>query len=85
MSSTLSPVRPSKAIDYGQTLTKAAIAELSPTEICRMTHEDLVRVVRAGQMSFLHPDELNHLQYLDRSTLERLVYLARRTCRNQGF
>jgi hypothetical protein len=85
MPSTLTRPAPLKAIDPGRTFSKAAIAELSPAEIRRMTHEELVRAIRTAQMSFLRNDELEHLQYLDRLTLERLAYLARRTCRNQGY
>jgi hypothetical protein len=85
MLSTLTQPVHQKAIDLGRTFTKAAIAELSLAEIRRMTQDELVRVVQTVRMSFLEDDDLERLHYLDRPTLLRLAFLARRTCRNQGY
>lgn len=65
--------------------TKAAVAELSPAQIGRLTGEELIHVVLAVRIPFLQDDVSDHLRYLDRPALERLAYLARRTCRNQGY
>ncbi|QDT91519.1 hypothetical protein Pan161_31780 [Gimesia algae] len=64
---------------------KSLIAELSATQISRMTCADLIRLIRAVKMPLLYNDISKHLEYYDRKTLERLVYLSRRCCRNQGY
>jgi hypothetical protein len=62
---------------------KAAVAELSPQRIEAMSTGELSRAVR--DVGVLHFCDAERLELLDRPTLERLVYLARRTCRNQGY
>ncbi|MBW3542689.1 MAG: hypothetical protein KY476_20690 [Planctomycetes bacterium] len=62
---------------------KAAVAELSPRRIEAMSTGELSRAVR--DVGVLHFCDETRLELLDRPTLERLVYLARRTCRNQGY
>jgi hypothetical protein len=66
-------------------LDKSLVAELSPTQISRMACSELVRAIQAAKMSLLCKDVSEHLELYDRETLERLVYLARRCCRNQGY
>ena len=65
-------------------LDKSDVAELSLLKISRMTCDELIRVIRAAQLPLLRPDADEQLEFQDRPTLERLVYLARRCCRNQG-
>ena len=63
--------------------SKARVAELSPGRIAQMSSGELSRAIRdVGVLRFC--DE-SRLTYLDRPTLERLVYLARQCCRNQGY
>ena len=59
------------------------IAELCPAQIARMTREELTRIVRASGLPFLLPEIGPCLECCDQRTLERLVYLARRLCRNR--
>lgn len=70
---------------HADALNKAAVAELSPAQIDGMSRADMVRVIRAARMPLLRPDVEQHLEEYDRATLQRLVYLARRTCRHQGY
>ena len=66
-------------------LDKFIVAGLAPTQISRMTCDELVRVVLAAQLPLLQPEIKARLECYDRQKLERLVYLARRCCRNQGY
>ena len=63
--------------------TKASVAELSRDRITRMSSGELARAIR--DVSVLQFCDESRLDYLDHSTLERLVYLARQCCRNQGY
>jgi hypothetical protein len=63
--------------------TKASVAELSRDRITRMSCGELARAIR--DVSALQFCNESRLDYLDRSTLERLLYLARQCCRNQGY
>ena len=65
-------------------LDRQMIACPSSLEISRMTPAELARVIRASKLLVLRPEIENHLAYYDRPTLERLVYLARRCCRNRN-
>lgn len=67
-----------------EALDKSDVAELSSVQISRMTCDELVRVIRVAQLPLLRPDADEQLEFQDRPTLETLVYLARRCCRNQG-
>jgi hypothetical protein len=61
---------------------KAAVARLTHDCISQMTPDELVAAIETITL----PSGRNvDLQMKDRPTLERLVYLARRTCRNQGY
>ena len=64
---------------------KATVASLSPPEISQMTCAALVRVIRSAGLPFVRSDIDGRLEGYDRPTLERLAYLARRCCRNQGY
>ena len=72
-----------KSPDTLQELDDARIAELSAIEISQMIHDELVRVIRAARLLRFACANDEHMEYYDRSTLERLVYLARRCCRNR--
>lgn len=71
--------------DIIEALDQSDVAELSPVQISRMTRDELVRVIRAAQLPLVRPEIDEQLEFYDRPTLVRLVYLARRCCRNQGF
>jgi len=62
-----------------EALDRETIADLSSTQISRMTRGELARVVRAAWLpaSSVRPESL------DRGTLERLAHLARLSCRHQ--
>ena len=67
----------------GQTYyTKASVAELSAVQIADMPHNELVDAIRVVLVPSVDEDRL---RFQERSTLLRLVYLARRCCRNQGY
>lgn len=72
------PKNPEEALD------KSDVAGMSPMQISRMTCDELIRVIRASQLPLLRPDTDEQLEFQDRPTLERLVYLSRCCCRNQG-
>ena len=63
-------------------LDKAIVAELTPYQISELTSDEMVQVIRTA--SIPSACEIN-LRHQGRETLERLVYLARRCCRNQGY
>lgn len=64
---------------------KAAVAALGPVDIARLTRRELVAAIVAAELPLLQADPAERLRFLDRWTLERLVYLARHCCRNQGY
>ena len=66
-------------------LDKLMVAELSPLQISRMTCEELARAICASGLPIIQTELSEHLEFYDRVTLERLVFLARRCCRNQGY
>ena len=64
----------------------------SPTQrICGMTRDtiesmssqQLVAAIRDAHLPFLREPDHERLPYLDRNTLERLVFLGRQYCRNK--
>jgi ActR/RegA family two-component response regulator len=58
-----------------------AIAELSPRDISqRLSDADLIQIIRTVDYPFVGKDRL---EYFDRDTLERVVHLVRRWCRNR--
>lgn len=66
-----------------EALDEATIADLPAMKISHMTDDELVRVIRAARILQLKCASDEHLDYYDRTTLERLAYLARRCCRNR--
>ena len=67
----------------GQTYhTKASVAELSARQITDMSHDELVDAICVVLVPSVDED---HLKFQERATLLRLVYLARRCCRNQEY
>jgi hypothetical protein len=75
----------SQSPEVEDALDKRQIAELSSMQITRMTRDELIRIVRTARMELLHRDIADHIELYDRATLERLVHLARRCCRNRGY
>jgi hypothetical protein len=67
-----------------EALDRATVAALPSETIELMTEDELVRVVRAAELPMVNHD-CRILRYLDRGTLLRMAYLARRCCRNQGY
>ena len=65
--------------------TKAEIAFLSLAQIRRMSREELIAVIRIAAVPLFRGSVVEHLPYSDRDTLEKLVFLARRTVENQGY
>jgi len=66
-------------------MNKSVIADMPRCRISQMTCNELARVIRAADMRLLRKEVSEHLESYDRETLERLVYLVRRCCRNQGY
>jgi len=65
-------------------LDKASVAGLSRSDISTMSREDLAEAIRLVEVR--QPGSRHYAyEYMDRSILERLVYQARRCCRNQGY
>ena len=54
-------------------------------EVTDMSEDELTQVIRAVSLPFVRDEVEDRLEYLDREPLERLAYLARRRCRNQGY
>jgi len=67
--------------DVSMHFDKGSVAELSLCEIEAMSRDDLLNAIRAVIMPFVDDDRL---EFQDRRTLLRLLYLARQSCRNQG-
>lgn len=73
------PVAPER----GRTMpfTEEQIAELTPRDIRhRLSEPDLVDIIRSVDYPFAGKERL---EYFDRDTLERVVHLVRRWCRNR--
>jgi hypothetical protein len=61
--------------------TEDQIAELTPRDIQhRLSERDLVDIIRSVDYPFAGKERL---EYFDRDTLERVVHLVRRWCRNR--
>ena len=75
----------SRDSDNLEALDKPMIAALSPHQISEMTRDELVRLVEKTGLPITAMQCSVQLTCADRQTLERLVYLARRCCRNQGY
>jgi hypothetical protein len=61
---------------------KESVADLSLCEIETMSRDDLLNAIRVVVMPFVEDDRL---EFQERTTLLRLLYLARQCCRNQGY
>lgn len=71
------------APERGHTMqfTEEKIAELSPRDIQhRLSDRDLVEIIRSVDYPFAGKERL---EFFDRDTLERVVHLVRRWCRNR--
>jgi len=69
-------------LDPGHEFTKEIVAGLMDDRISEMTTDELVEAIQTVAV----PSRCSsNLHMKDRDTLKRLVYLARRTCRNQGY
>ncbi len=66
-------------------LDKSTVADIPSGLVSQMSREELIRVVQAAELPLLRARTRERLPYFDRTTLERLVHLARRCCRNQGY
>jgi hypothetical protein len=65
----------------GSVYSEDAIAELTPGDIAqRLSISDLIEVIRSVEYPFVGKDRL---EFFDRDTLERVVHLVRRWCRNR--
>jgi len=64
-----------------QAYSEDVIADLTPSDISqRLTISDLIEVIRSVEYPFVGKDRL---EFFDRDTLERVVHLVRRWCRNR--
>jgi hypothetical protein len=79
---TVSVARPSSTQISRSRFDKVAVAALTHDGISEMTSDDMVAVIETVSSP---TGGFVDLATNDRPTLERLVYLARRTCRNQGY
>jgi hypothetical protein len=71
--------------DCFDALDKVMIAALSATQISEMTRAELIRVVERTCLPQTAAQCNDYLAFAERPTLERLVFLARRCCRNLGY
>jgi hypothetical protein len=54
-------------------------------DVQQMSCEELVDAIHAADVPLFQGSVLGHLGFYDRRTLEQLLFLARRTVRNQGY
>ena len=64
---------------------KYFVANLTCKRISEMSCRELAEVVQISSLNVMRGDVAEHLTGYDRPTLQRLAYLARRCCRNQGY
>lgn len=62
---------------------RIAVARLTCEEIEGMSVVDLIRTVRNCRALALRPEVNRQLQYFERPTLERLIYILRRSFRER--
>lgn len=62
-------------------LTCAEVASLSQKEIRAMSNAQIAETIRTVRSTHLRPEVAENLGFLDRATLERLLYLTQRYCR----
>lgn len=64
-------------------LLRKAVAELPDSAIRDMSSRELRFAIRTAGSSLIPPLEYEQLEFADRATLERLVFLTRRACRHR--
>lgn len=64
---------------------KSVVAALTASEIEHLSDAELVAAIRGSGLPVLRRETEGRLEFYGRQTLERLVWLARRCCRNQGY
>ena len=64
---------------------KSAVAALMASDIEHLSDAELVEAIRGSGLPVLRRETEGRLEFYGRPTLERLVWLARRCCRNQGY
>ena len=64
---------------------RAAVAALSDRDVLEMGDDELIWTIQATRLPFADSALCTRLKQLDRPTLEKLLYLARRCCRNLGY
>lgn len=64
---------------------KGDVADLRDDEIAELCDEDLIEAIFAAHLPCLNEQYQNRLKFYDHQMLQRLVYLARQCCRNQGY
>lgn len=62
---------------------RRSVVRLTPYQINSMPSETLIEIVNQWNDRLPQPDVRYRLHYLDRNTLEQLVYLVRQSCRCQ--
>jgi hypothetical protein len=70
---------------YPRAWDKSAVAALTASEIEHLSDAELVEAIRGSGLPVLRRETEGRLEFYGRQTLERLVWLARRCCRNQGY
>ena len=60
-----------------------AVAALPVGAIGSLDRDDLIRVIQEGHLPLVDSRTLRRLQFLDRSSLERLAHLSRRCCQTR--
>jgi hypothetical protein len=73
--------RPVKA--PGRSYSIAEVAALPTERILGMTRSELIGVIRSVRGRHLRPGVVERLPQMDDDTLQKLVFLTRRYCRNQ--
>lgn len=73
------------AADSQVIYSKGQVAALNTREIADMDCTDLIAAIKSTELPLLTEEQLARLTFQDRETLERLLYLARKCVRNQGY
>ncbi|MEX0726134.1 MAG: hypothetical protein WEB58_00910 [Planctomycetaceae bacterium] len=73
------------AADSRVIFSKGQVASLNPREISGMDCSELIAAIKSTELPLLTEEQLCRLTFQDRETLERLLYLARKCVRNQGY
>ncbi|MDA0833511.1 MAG: hypothetical protein O2955_13790 [Planctomycetota bacterium] len=73
------------ASDSRINFSKAQVASLNSADIAHMDCTELIAAIKSTELPLLTDEQLARLTFQDRDTLERLLYLARKCVRNQGY